>query len=154
MLVLIISTADSLYQMFEAKKAQVLADERLVNETEARNLALAAVDRMLTRVGDESVRGIPQMEQVRLKLYQDAVDFYKNMMIKQPDDPLLQYSTAIATFKLGEMYIELGHPDKTRECYKESEHRLEGLLARFPDDPTYRVELARFANHLYWQAFF
>ncbi|MFO0815215.1 MAG: protein kinase [Gemmatales bacterium] len=150
---LLISTADSLYQMFEAKKARALADERLVNETEARNLALAAVDRMLTRVGDESVRGIPQMEQVRLKLYQDAVDFYKNMMIKQPDDPLLQYSTAIATYKLGEMYMELGHPDKTRECYKESEQRLEGLLARFPDDPTYRVELARFANHLYWQAF-
>ena len=93
---LLISTVDSLYQMFEAKKARALADERLVNETESRNLALAAVDRMLTRVADET-RSVPQTEEIRLKLYQDAVEFYQKILLKRADDPELRYETAVAT---------------------------------------------------------
>lgn len=151
-LALMISTADSLYQMFEAKKARALADERLVKEKDALKLALAAVDQMLTQVADVTVRGIPQMEQVRLKLLQDAAAFYQQLLTKRTEDPEIRCEVAIASFRLGEMYLELGQPSQARMLYKETERILNELVSQSPDDTRFRVELARFYNRLSWQA--
>lgn len=150
---LLFSTVDSLYLLTEANKARKLADERLQNETNARNLALAAVDRMLTRVCDETMSGVPQAEQVRLKLYQDAVEFYRNILKQRTDDPELRFETAMAFIRLGEMYIELGHPEQTYDLYVAAHKSLEELHAQSPDDPRFRVELAKYFNRLYWQAY-
>ena len=127
--------------MFEAKKAQKLAAERLVNETEARNLALDAVRRMLTRVAEETLPNIPQAEQVRLKLYQDAVEFYQTILLKRADDPELRYETSVAFIRLGEMNVVLGHPEKAIDFYQTAHNSLEELHKQSPDDPRYRVEL-------------
>ena len=72
----------------ESNKQKDSALELAKNEQKAaeRNLreAMKAVDQMLTRVGDERLASVPQMEPVRRQLLQDAVDFYQRFLEANP----------------------------------------------------------------------
>jgi hypothetical protein len=90
---LLVGTAISVWQAVEANRTRQLADERLVNETNAHALArasfkkaLEAVDRMLSQVGDDKLSAIPQMKELRERLLHDAADFYTELIALNPHD--------------------------------------------------------------------
>jgi len=62
-------------RQLEAKQRQLEAKQARVDEWFSR--ATEAVDTLLTRVGDEVLNDVPQMEGVRRKLLSDALRFYE-----------------------------------------------------------------------------
>jgi tetratricopeptide (TPR) repeat protein len=103
--------------------------------------ALAAVDQLLTRVGDKKLAPVPQAEAVRKQLLQDALRFYEDLLAEQSDDPDLRRETAVAYRRLGQILEELMQSARAEQAYGESVTRLRDLAAAFPAEAAYRFDL-------------
>ena len=62
----------------EARRLEAVANLRKARE---------AVDRMLTRVSEERLKDIPQVEPVQRALLEDALEFYRDFARQAHDDP-------------------------------------------------------------------
>lgn len=74
-----------------------------------------AVDTMLTKVGDESLRDIPRMEPVRRELLGAALRFYEEFLAESPDDPALQHETARVRLRSADVQALLGNYEAARQ---------------------------------------
>jgi serine/threonine protein kinase/Tfp pilus assembly protein PilF len=97
---LLFGTGVSVWQAAEANHARGLAGERLEQEKRAhedadeqRQLAQAsyakavdAVKKMLIEVGDERLSAIPQMKEIRVRLLEDAIALYTELIALNPRD--------------------------------------------------------------------
>jgi serine/threonine protein kinase/predicted negative regulator of RcsB-dependent stress response len=106
---LVLGTGISIWQALEADHSRQLADNRLKKETEARDeaekqsrraqagfsKAVEAVKKMLTEVSDEQISAIPQMRETRIRLLENAVAFYTELIALNPDDAQTYYERAI-----------------------------------------------------------
>ena len=81
--------------------------------------ALAAVDRLLTRVGDERLVQVPHMEHVRRGLLEDALSFYRGLLEKRRDDPALLFETARAQGRVARILHLLGQHGESEAAYDE-----------------------------------
>lgn len=70
-------------------------------------LAFAAIDKMLTRVGQEKLKNVPQMETVRRDLLQEAVTLLETLQA-QDDDPAMRGELAKGLSRAGRMHWALG----------------------------------------------
>ncbi|MCU0864009.1 MAG: serine/threonine protein kinase [Planctomycetes bacterium] len=97
-----------------------------------------AVDTMLTRVGDQSLRDVPRMEGVRQELLGAAVRFYEGFLVDQPDDPALRRDTAMVRARLAEVQALLGD-------YAAAQTQVTAAIAGLDgtDDPAQQRMLAR-----------
>ena len=129
------------------------ANEDLATEQRARaegHLADAAqvVDRMLTRVADEKLASVPQMEGLRKQLLEDAVQFFEEFLRQNRGNRSLQLETAKAQRRLSRLFQQLGDYRAVGDLSRQAIASLEGLLA---DDPT-RVEVRfELAEALSWR---
>src|SRR5262249_43932353 len=96
-----------------AKAAQKAAQENLKE-------ALAAVDQMLTRVGNDRLAFVPQMEAVRRDLLQDAVKFYQRFLEKNSDDSLVRREAALAYRRLGWLHLSLGRLPESEVAFRKA----------------------------------
>ena len=94
--------------------------------------ALAAVDQMLTRVSEERLRDVPQVEPVRRDLLQDAMHFYQKFLEKKSDDPAIRRETALAYCNLGSVHHQLGDYGKAEAVYRKGFAMLAKLGTEFP----------------------
>jgi serine/threonine protein kinase len=104
--------------------------------------ALAAVEQMLTRVGEAELLHVPQMEPVRRDLLQDALRFYQEFLRERGDSPLVRSEAASAYRRVGQIQVLLGQRNEGEEAYRQAVTLLEELLAELPDDPVLRNRLA------------
>ena len=75
------------------------------------DLAIAAVDRMLTTVGADDLSAAPHMEEERRKLLEEALRFYERLLAERADDLRLNLETARARRRVGSLLASLGdHP--------------------------------------------
>ncbi len=146
-LAMIIGAAFSLWQAVEATSARRQADQQRQRAEASFEKALEAVDRMLTRVGDVNLHEAPQMELVRQKILQDAVEFYRGFLVQRPENAQLRFQTALVLGRLGDIYVDLGQP-KDDAAFLEAHRMLEELHAEAPNDVRYRSELANAFNRL------
>src|SRR4030095_16008726 len=107
---LLLGIAVSTSQAIRAIKAEHLANSLLVSEKKATakeaaarkeaeaNLGKArqAVQQMLTRVAEERLAYIPQAEEVRSKLLEDALRFYEELLQQEDVDPAIRLEAAAA----------------------------------------------------------
>ena len=100
-----------------------------------------AVDTMLTRVGDQSLRDVPRMEGVRRELLGNAVAFYEGLLAEQPGDPSLQRDTAMVRARLAEVQALLGDYAAAQTQVTAAIAGLEGAV-----DPEQQRMLARARN--------
>jgi tetratricopeptide (TPR) repeat protein len=102
---------------------------------------LLAVDAMLTRVGDESLRDVPRMETVRRELLAEAVRFYEGFLAEQPDDPGLRREAAEIHERMANLHGILGDHPAARRQLEQSARILHELAAEGAEVPTLaRVE--------------
>jgi tetratricopeptide (TPR) repeat protein len=123
------------------------ANEELATGQRARaerHLADAAqvVDRMLTRVADEKLASVPQMEGLRKQLLEDAVQFYEEFLRQNRGNRSLQLETAKAHSRLSRLFHHLGDYRAVGDLSRQAIASLEGLLAEDPTRVEVRVELA------------
>lgn len=145
---LLLGTAISIWQAVEATSARRQAEQQRQRAEASFEKALEAVDRMLTRVGDESLRDVPQMELVRQKILQDAVEFYRGFLVQRPENAELRFQTAVVFARVGDIYMDLGQATERDAAFLEARGMLEELHAEAPNDVRYRSELANTFNRL------
>ena len=96
-----------------AKTAQKDAQENLLD-------ALAAVEQMLTRVAEDKLVYVPQMEPIRRDLLLDALKFYQKFLKKQGDDPQLRREFALAQRRVGRIHVQLGQYQDAERAYRDA----------------------------------
>jgi tetratricopeptide (TPR) repeat protein len=104
--------------------------------------AIEAVDRMMTRVADERLAHLPQFEDERRRILEDAVTFYNEFLNQESDDPVLRHETARACTRLGKVFQGLGRAPQAIEAFTRAVQLQELLLAQNSSDPGLRNELA------------
>jgi len=100
-----------------------LAAMRTENHGERKHIfqkALAAVDQMLTRVGDERLSHIAGAEPVRKELLNDALVFYREFLKQNTDHPELRFEVAQAWRRVGLIYQLLGQYVEARSALIET----------------------------------
>jgi serine/threonine protein kinase/Tfp pilus assembly protein PilF len=120
------------------------ADEKTEALTEAKaNLedAMAAVDRLLTRLADERLADVPQMESIRRELLQDALKFYQKFLARKSDDPVIRREAAGCYWRVGSIYFWLGQDRDANEAFRKAIAMMEELGAASSRDPEQRFEL-------------
>lgn len=105
--------------------------------------ALAAVDRLLSRVGSERLTHVPGVDEVRAELLEDALAFYSGFLkAAEAPDPALRWETARAHVQVGKIEQLLGRNDVAENHYRDGISRFEQLSADFPERGEYRDALA------------
>jgi eukaryotic-like serine/threonine-protein kinase len=108
--------------------------------------AREAVDRMLTRVGQQRLSGVPQMEPVRRALLEDAVEFYRGFLDENSNDRAVRAETARAYQRLADIYHTLGQVDQGRRAVERGAAIFDKLAEEFPDEGEYRAGSAKSLN--------
>ena len=129
--------ADENYRTAEAQRRQ--AQENLEQ-------ALKAVDEMLTQVGQEWLRDLPGVEEVRRDLLQKALGFYQEFLRQNRHDPAIRLETGRAHGRVAKIYQLLGQDKDAEQAYREALAVFEELVHDFPDRPDSRYQLARQSN--------
>ena len=90
--------------------------------------ALTAVDKMLTRVGSDTLADAPFMSDVRRKLLTDALTFYEENLGEADDDfPSLNFQTARSRYVLGKCYLLLGRHREALEALRDAESQFDRI---------------------------
>jgi eukaryotic-like serine/threonine-protein kinase len=82
--------------------------------------ARAAVDEMLTQVGQEELADVPRMEPVRERLLDKALAFYQGFLRENGDDPAVRKEVARAYGRIGEIQSMLQRVSKAESAYREA----------------------------------
>jgi tetratricopeptide (TPR) repeat protein len=122
-------------QQAETEQQRLLADANF-------RLACEAVDRMVTRVGMGPLARMPQMEEERRRVLEDALRFYQQFLEQRGTDPVVRQQTARASRRLGDIRRLLGRHAQAAGDYRRAIDLQERLTADFPDVPDYRQDLA------------
>ncbi len=130
-------------------KAREVAQQREQEAAEERDraqanfrTALAAVDEMLTEVGQERLKNIPEMEPVRRALLEKALAFYQRFLRDQGDDPAVRREAGRAFQRVGFINTLLGRHAEAVQAYRQALVLHGGLAEVFPGAPEYRDDLA------------
>jgi tetratricopeptide (TPR) repeat protein len=107
--------------------------------------AREAVDRMLTRVGQETLEEVPQMELVRVQLLADAVGFYEDFARQSGDDPEILFENGRAYGRLGIIEMTLGRLEQAEKDLRQALAILERLGTT---NPAHCQEQARALQYL------
>jgi eukaryotic-like serine/threonine-protein kinase len=113
----------------EAQFARQQAEENL-------NIALSAVEQMLTRVADERLVVVPQMETVRRDLLQDAVTLYESLLSRTRSHEALRLETSKALHRLGGIRQQQGEYDTAEETLIKAIEMCQEMI----DDDVYAME--------------
>jgi len=103
--------------------------------------ALQAVEAMLTRVGDERLALVPQIEPVRRELLEEAVKYHEDFLKEDPKDPAIRLGVARAFARVAGIYSAIGQRGEGREALRRSIDLLEGLSREDPGNGIYASEL-------------
>jgi serine/threonine protein kinase len=159
---LVFGTIVSTWQAVRATNAEQLAEQRFVGERQARieaeqahNLALAnlrkaheAVDRLLTRVGENELFQTPHLQQLQRKLLEDALEFNEGFLAITGDDPELQLEAAVARLRVGIINLQIGEFRVAEEACQFSLDKLRSLSEILPGDSRPRAEMVRACQNL------
>ncbi|MHC5538054.1 protein kinase domain-containing protein, partial [Singulisphaera rosea] len=111
-------------------------------------LARAAVDQMLTQLGQVDLADIPQMEPVRKRMLGEALAFYQTFLKTHGDDRTIRRETARANLRLGDIEEMLGDYDDAERAYVRAVGLLVPLNASQPNAIDLRRDLARTRHNL------
>jgi tetratricopeptide (TPR) repeat protein len=136
--IVVVTLVSFIRVMRERDRAELRRREAVANLGKARE----AVDRMLTRVSEEKLRDIPQVEPVQLALLEDALEFYRGFARQAPDDPQVLFEAAQAYERVGNAYLSLTRRDAAERCYREAFALRSRLAAEYPALAIYRRDLA------------
>jgi serine/threonine-protein kinase len=105
--------------------------------------ALRSVDQMLTRVGDERLVNLPQFDEERKQILQDALLLYRELLDDNRNDPEAQLETGKAYTRVGDINHQLGQEGAAVQAYEEALHLLEPLSEAHPGRADFTAALAQ-----------
>lgn len=105
------------WQQYEATRRIGAELQRAENNKEH---ALAAIDRLLGRIAQERLFELPEVEAVRRRMLEDAVELQESLLIGQPDDARLLLQHAAGKRRLGELRRWLGQDAAAEQANDEA----------------------------------
>ncbi len=93
-----------------------------------------AVQRMLVRIADDKLSGMPRTQPLRRALLQDAQAFYDGLLRQSGDDIDHARHTAELHFRVGKIYQELEQYPEALQAYRRSAALLGPLVEAAPRD--------------------
>src|SRR5262249_13718545 len=109
------------------------------------NFALArqAVDEMLSEVGYQHLKDVPQAEAVRRALLTRALAFYQKFLHEGGDDPAVRQETARAYQRLGDIHKKLDEYPQAEDAFRRAVGLQASPAESAPAEPGCRHDLAR-----------
>ncbi|MFG0315676.1 MAG: protein kinase [Planctomycetota bacterium JB042] len=141
LLALVVVGGPLAYAWMKARALEELASRQARAERNF-GLALEAVDTMLTRVGDETLRFVPEMDEVRRGLLEDALAFYRQFTEDAGEEFAVRSEAARLRVRVGQVRSSLGELDAAERATRTAIAELEELVRTRPDDGTTRRALA------------
>jgi eukaryotic-like serine/threonine-protein kinase len=140
----------------ELERQRTLAEIAAANESKQRQLADSfaqkaqanfrtareAVDRMLTRAGDETFRDVPGLEQLRRQILQDALEFHRGFLRVAHQDATVRFDAASAYHSVAEILKDLDNLTEAEDSCDKATQLFEQLLSEAPDDHKAQSKLA------------
>jgi len=117
-------------------------------------IAMNAIDDLLSKVGSEKFKDIPSFEPVRRELLQEALHYYQQIITEHPTSPQIRLQTAKAYSRVGFIFYELGEFRNAATSLQKGISLLEDLLQQDPDSELYLHNLANSYNLLALTIFF
>jgi tetratricopeptide (TPR) repeat protein len=110
-------------------------------------LAMRAVDDMLTEVGEEQLAYEPRMEEKRRRLLKKAQAMYVEFLQQKYDSPRIRLQTALASRRVADVHRLLGDYREADAAYGDAIRRFDELRKKDANDRTYRRHLAACWNY-------
>ena len=104
--------------------------------------AIGAVEAMLTRVFDERLASVPQMEPLRRDLAREAATNYDAFLRQRPGDPSVRHGASKVFRRAANVDRQLNRPDQAKQGYERAIALLEDLVVEFPAVPHHREQQA------------
>jgi serine/threonine-protein kinase len=104
--------------------------------------AVDAVERLLTRIGRERLKDVPQMESLRSELLDDALEFQRGFLTDHGDDPGTRLGAARVARMAGVLQGQLNRLAEAERSCRQALAMVDDLIIRSPNDRRYRRERA------------
>jgi tetratricopeptide (TPR) repeat protein len=141
----------------DARSARKAAEEDRAAAIEARNRtdrereraqgylhnALGTMEKVIDRVGDGPLARIPQAQEERAAILNDALAFYESLLRLDSTDPTVRFETAQAYHLVARLSSLAGRVDQSEASSRHAIELLTALIAEHADRPEYRDELAK-----------
>jgi tetratricopeptide (TPR) repeat protein len=105
-------------------------------------IAMQAVDELLSDVGEQQLAVEPRMEEKRRALLARAVKLHQEFLRQKSDDPHVRFETAQAHRRLADLFRLLEQHDPALGSYGQAMALLERLHEQAPREARYRQQLA------------
>ncbi|MCC7333447.1 MAG: protein kinase [Pirellulaceae bacterium] len=156
-LALIAGIAGTGWQAYRATQAERLSLEKEQEAIHSAQEAIAAadqakrslmkaheaVDRLLTRIGEDRLTNVPHSEQIRRGILEDALEIYNGLLSENRDDMELMRETAKASTRVAEIYDWLEEYGKAKLHKQEAIRAYEQLIELGDHSPELRFRLAQ-----------
>ena len=119
----------------ERRTAATLAEARAQQ-------AADAIEQLLARAGDERWRRLPENDELRRAIHQDALAFYELWLRDRPQDPRLRIGRCRALVTLSSVHWQLGQGQPALATATEAVAEANALASEGPGDPARRALLA------------
>ncbi|MEX2121560.1 MAG: protein kinase [Pirellulales bacterium] len=121
---------------FEAADAERLRAEANLQK------AMDTVDRLLTRVSEQRLAGIPEFEPLRRELLEDALKLCQELLDQNGESPAVRYELALGQSRVGRIYSLLNQLEQAEHAFRESIALASKLAQEFPEESKFRSTLA------------
>src|SRR6266542_4242100 len=98
---------------------------------------LEAVDKFLSRMGQQRLARIPGMERVRREVLEEALQFFQGFLQQKGDEPAVRWEAARAYFRVGHIQNLLGRHRAAEQSYRRATELLGQLTSAFPAEAAY-----------------
>ena len=110
--------------------------------------AADAVERLLTRIGEDRLTELPQMESLRSELLDDALQFQLALLAERSDDPEVLLRVIRTARMAANLQVQLNRQEEAERTCSQAISIVDELIARSPRDLSYRRERAVLSDTL------
>jgi tetratricopeptide (TPR) repeat protein len=127
----------------QRERNQALAANREKEEAQKqRAFARRAVDKMFTQVAEKWLAAEPRSEKLQREFLEEALRFYQELAGETGTAPSVQQELASAHCRMGQIFLNLGQPDKAEQALNRAVATAERLTAENPKEAEYQSNLA------------
>ena len=141
-------------QALRATSAEQQTAKALLKAQDRLQFGRQAVDDMYTQVAEKWLAQQAELTQVQKQFLEKALAFYQQLATEQSDDPTVQFETAKAQQRAGEIQSKLGQHKEAEAAFRQARGLLQQLVREKPDEPQYRDWLAQTQGKLGGLLFF
>jgi serine/threonine protein kinase len=124
------------------------ADEQRAKAEANYRLARQAVDELLARASERTLRDTPGTQPARRELLQAALKYYETFLRDNASDPKLRLEMAVALAHVGGIQSEIGSKTEALQAYQRSRDLYRALLAERAGHAQLRADVARVDNRI------